>query len=258
VAGPFSQIERRRRQLVKRWGKRLFRRVDGFLARQSLVPNDPLLDPALFPWLDVLRERSEEIGKELERLLERRESLPNFQDISPDQRRISPDDKWRSFVFYGFGVRSEQNCRLCPVTAEVLDGVPGIENAFFSILAPGKFVPSHKGVTKGMIRVHLGLEIPEESERCTMTIDGIRCTWRRGDVLVFDDTHPHQVSNDTSEQRSVLLLDFQRPMTRRGRLVVVLLRFLLKRSAYFKDARRNQQAFEKRYRELFLRGRAVG
>jgi beta-hydroxylase len=247
-----TRIERlrlRRRRLVKRTGKRLFRRIDAWLGRQSLVPTDPVLDASLFPWAGELRRSWRVVRGELDALLRHRNELPNFQELSPDQYKISPDDLWKTFVFTGFGERSEQARRVCPETTRLLEGVPRLQTAFFSILAPGKHVPLHKGVTRGMVRCHLGLKIPAQAERCSMTVGGRRCTWKEGETLFFDDTYPHEVTNDTPEERVVLLFDFERPMTRRGRLVAQLLMVLLRRTAYFKDAQRNQQAWEKRFRE---------
>jgi aspartyl/asparaginyl beta-hydroxylase (cupin superfamily) len=251
-----DKLRLRRRHIVKRIGKRLFRRIDLWLGQQSLVPTDPVIDASYFPWVEELRRNWTSVRAELDALLRHRDELPCFQEISPDQSKISPDHLWRTFVFSGFGERSEQSRRLCPETARLLEGVPRLETAFFSILAPGKHVPRHKGVTRGMVRCHLGLKIPSEPERCTMTVGDVRCVWREGEVLFFDDTYPHEVSNDTSEERAVLLFDFERPMRLRGRLVARLLMGLLRRTAYFKDAQRNQNAWEKRFRERVLESRA--
>ena len=94
----------------------------------------------------------QEMASELDVLLQRRSSLPLFQEISPDQKRISPDDLWRTVVLWGFGDRSELICDLCPKTAAGLSKVPGLNSAFFSILAPGKHIPRHRGITKGRPR----------------------------------------------------------------------------------------------------------
>jgi ornithine lipid ester-linked acyl 2-hydroxylase len=236
-----------RRKYVKRYGKRAFRRIDHYLAQQSLVPDQPVLDARLFPWMADLEANWQVIRAELDALLLHREKLPRFQDISPDQKYISPDDKWKIFVFYGFSYRSERNCQLCPATAALLERVPNVQNAFFSILAPGKQVPSHRGITKGLIRCHLGLKVPVDREHCVMEVGGVRCTWREGEVLVFDDLYPHEVHNDTPEERVVLLLDFPRPMTRRGILVRYLLMQLMRRTAYVRDAVRNERHWEEHF-----------
>ena len=219
-----------------------------YLGNQSLIPNDPLLNPALFPWAEPFRKQWPLIRRELDALLERRSELPRFQDISPDQARISPDDLWRTFMFSGFGHRFELARELCPETSRLLDDVPRLENAFFSILAPGKHIPSHRGVTKGLVRCHLGLEVPEAAERCVMRVGDTHCSWHEGEFVFFDDTYPHEVWNRTREERAVLLFDFERPMTRRGQRVSRALLGGLRRSAYFKDGVRNQAAWERRYR----------
>jgi aspartyl/asparaginyl beta-hydroxylase (cupin superfamily) len=251
-----------RRDLVKRNGKRIFKSIDRYFARQSLVPNEPVLDTALFPWTMEFERNWQGVRTEVMAMLQRREKLPFFQDISPDQMRISPDDKWRTFFLYGFGHRSEQNCRLCPQTASLLDKVPGIETAFFSILAPGKVIPSHCGVTKSLIRCHLGIVIPPNPDRCFMDVGDVRCTWEEGRMLLFDDTYPHSVSNATDQERVVLLFDFPRPLTLPGRLARRVMFWVFRRTAYVKDALRNEARWERRqtlspYREARLPGRAV-
>lgn len=250
-------------QFTRKLGKKLFRGVlFDYIAKQSLVPTTPVLDAGHFPWADEFRARWPKMRAELEQQLENRSSIPRFQDISPDQYKISPDDQWRTFVFYGFGHRSELACELCPETAAALAMVPKLESAFFSILAPGKHVPRHRGVTKGMVRCHLGLKVPEDGDHCFMNLqdsDGttVRCEWKEGEVLFFDDTFKHEVWNDTDEERVVLLFDFERPMSWAGQMTSRTMMLALRQTAYFKDALRNHQEWERRYREQHLQGSAT-
>ncbi len=250
---PPSAPKPRSYKIVRKYGKKLFRGVlFDFLARESRVPTDAVLGAEHFPWADEFRARWPKMRAELEQQLENRASIPRFQDISPDQYKISPDDQWRTFVFCGFGHKSELASELCPETAAALALVPKLESAFFSILAPGKHVPRHHGVTKGMVRCHLGLKVPEDSDHCFMNLDSEsgteRCEWKEGDVLFFDDTYKHEVWNDTDEERVVLLFDFERPMSLAGRLVSRLMMLALRQTAYFKDALRNHREWERRYR----------
>lgn len=242
-----ARLRERRRAFVKQHGKRVLFGLTEYLGRQSRIPNDPVLDADLFPWAAPLRTHWRKIRAELDALLERRDELPRFQDISPDQNRISPDDLWRTFVFCGFGRRFALSRLLCPETSRLLDEVPRLENAFFSILAPGKRVPSHRGVTKGMVRCHLGLKVPARAEHCAMQVGDAHFSWREGELVFFDDTYPHAVQNDTDQERAVLLFDFERPMTLRGRVLSRALLTGLRRTAYFKDGMRNQEAWERRY-----------
>src|SRR5512132_2380343 len=212
-AGTVEMLKEKRRKYVRRLGKPVLRAIDGYVGRHSLVPNAPVLDSALFPWVSTLEEKWRDIRDEVDRVLCYRDSIPRFQDASRDQYKISPDDKWRTFVLYGFGFKSELNCRLCPKTTAILEAVPALRTAFFSLLGPGKHVPRHKGVTKGMLRCHLGLIVPQRREDCWMEVGGVRCVWEEGRVFVFDDFYPHEVWNNTDEERVVLLIDVERPMT---------------------------------------------
>lgn len=244
----------RRRKVIKKLGKKLLRGVVfDYLAKRSLVPNDAVIANEHFDWADEFASRWPAMRAELEKQLANRAALPNFQDISPDQYRISPDSMWKTFVFVGFGERSDLNCGLCPETARALAAVPRLETAFFSILAPGKQVPKHRGITKGMVRAHLGLRVPRDAENCWMDCGDERIVWREGELVFFDDTYPHAVSNNTDEERAVLLLDFERPMTRGGQHVSRLMMWVLRRTAYFKDAQRNQREWEERYRAHLAR-----
>jgi hypothetical protein len=38
-------------------GKPVLRAIDGYVGRHSLVPNAPVLDSTLFPWVSMLEEK---------------------------------------------------------------------------------------------------------------------------------------------------------------------------------------------------------
>ena len=242
----------RRRRLVRRYGKRAFKRINRYLAAQSLVPDQAVFSRDLFPWVRAFELNWQTIRGELERILHYREDLPRLYEVSPENTRISADDKWKSFVLQGFGYRSQHNCALCPETARLLATVPGLETAFFSILAPGAHIPAHKGLAKGLLRCHLGLMVPKDNERCILYLDGTPHNWHEGRVLLFDDTHRHEVHNTTDEDRVVLLFDFERPMTLRGRLTNRILLALMRRSAYVQDSVQHYSDWEERFRERFF------
>ncbi len=232
--------------LIKRIGKTTTRRIDQFIARRSLVGDPAIFDNANFPWVAELEANWRQIRRELDGVLEYRDQLPLIQDIQPDQNKIAPDDRWRTLVLYGYGFRSGRNCAACPETTRLIEQIPGMTSAWFSILAPGKHVPRHAGVTKGLIRCHLGLKVPAERERCRMQVADETFAWEEGHCVLFDDSRKHEVWNDTDEERVVLILDFERPMTWSARIAGRTLRRALELSPYVRDARRNQLAWEKR------------
>ena len=231
--------------LVKRVGKRIVRRVDRFLAAQSRIGNPEIFDESLFPWVARLEASWPEIRAELDHLLLQRERLPRIADIQPDQARINPDARWKTFWFSGFGYRSERNRALCPATARALDRIPGVELALFSILGPGLRIPRHAGVTKGLVRCHLALKVPRDFERAAMQVGSRRFHWEEGRAVVFDDTFRHEVWNESDEERAVLLVDTRRPMRLAGRIVFAIVYALLRLSPFVRDGRRNQERWER-------------
>ena len=134
------------RSLLYRVGKRWRPAFDRVMANCSKAPDQPVLDPADFPWTARLEAGWARIRAEaLAALADLNAAAPPLRDISPDHRRIAEPDRWRSYFLWGYGYRMEANCRDCPETVALLEGVPGLNSAFFSILKPGAHIPRHRG-----------------------------------------------------------------------------------------------------------------
>lgn len=224
----------------------LIKRIERVLVRYSLVGDQPFFESNQFPWVAILESNWQTIRAELETVLEKPEQVPNFQDISPDQKNITTDDRWKSFFLYGYGYRMDGNCARCPATTRIVESIPGMFTAFFSILAPGKHIPLHRGPYKGVLRCHLALIVPRDRKHCWIEVGGQTAYWEPGRCLVFDDTYKHQVGNDTEELRVVLFLDVVRPLRFPGSLLNRIVLRLIRWSPFIQDARRNQQAWERR------------
>jgi beta-hydroxylase len=107
-------------------------------------------------------------------------------------------------------------------------------------------------VTRALVRCHLGLVVPREGT-CEMDVDGRRVRWREGEAFVFDDSRPHEVWNDTDEERVVLLLDVRRPMRWSGRWLYAFLRAVLRRTHFVREAIDAQQTWEREVADRFPR-----
>ncbi len=223
--------------IAVRFGRRIRDPVNGWLARQSLIGDDPFVDAAELPGLVELGRQWQTIRDELLPLLAERDKIPAFGDISPDHRRIATDEKWKSFFLEGYGFRSDENCARCPRTMALLRQVPGVVVAFFSIMEPGTQVPPHRGVTKAWYNCHLGLIVPNGN--VGIEIAGRPVGWREGEWLVFDETNRHRVWNETDEARVVLFLQVRRPMRWRGRLAARALFQMIRHSSFVQDVRRS-------------------
>ena len=221
------------------------------IAPFSTVGNPPVFPNSKFPWTFLLEENYPAIRKELDQILMYNELLPNLQDIQSEQKSITTDNKWKTFFFYGFGIRSEQNCALCPNTAATLEQIPGLLTAFFSILHPKKHIPAHKGLFKGIIRTHLGLIIPGKKGECRMQLHDQTLHWEEGKAVVFDDTYRHEVWNDSNDIRVVLLIDtirpFKKPFSSLNRGIINL----ITGSSHVQEAAGHHREWESKFNKLF-------
>src|SRR5919108_9171 len=161
---------------------RAFMRIVAFAERLNLaysrVGNPCVYDNAVFPWAAEIEREWTTIRAELDRVLLRKDDLPGFHEIAGDVATITQDRGWKTFFLTGYGFRSERNIRQCPQTWRVLQNIPGLITAMFSILEPGKHVPAHRGPYNGVLRLHLGLIVPEPSEKVAIRVADRVCHWQ--------------------------------------------------------------------------------
>lgn len=169
-------------------------------------------DPQEFLWVAPVEAEWKVIRQELDSLLVRKEEIPNFQDISEPQKTLTEGEEWKTFWFCAYGLKAEENCARCPETVRILQKIPGMKSAMFSILAPKKHIPEHRGMWKGVLRYHLGLIVPGPKGSSRIRVGKDMGFWEEGKSLVFDDSHPHEVWNDNDSQRVVLFVDVMRPV----------------------------------------------
>jgi beta-hydroxylase len=231
---------------LKHLGHKAIHALDSFYGGFSKVGDKPVHDPSTFPWARRLEDNWTVMRDELDDILQHREALPSFHDIAEDASTISQDDDWKTFFLYGYGEKAEENCARCPRTTELIEQVPGMTTAFFSILSPGKHIPPHRGPYKGVLRYHLGLKVPEPAEQCRIRVDDEVVHWEEGDSMVFDDTYNHEVWNETDGERAILFLDVKRPMRQPAAALNDLLLGLLRYTPVVQNARENQKQWSKR------------
>jgi ornithine lipid ester-linked acyl 2-hydroxylase len=239
-------------------GERILWRIEKLIGRGSLVGEATFFEADDFAWTRRIEHGWPQIRNELDRVLEDRELLPNFQDISIDQASITNDDKWKTYFLYGYGFRSQANCARCPETARLCAEIPGMKTAFFSILSAGKHIDAHRGPYKGVLRYHLGLMIPEPADGCGIRVgDDVR-HWSEGGSLIFDDTYDHEAWNGTDDVRVVLFVDFVRPLRFPASLVNRLVLAAIAWSPFVGDAKRRQNDWEQRFESLKARREPAG
>ena len=237
--------------LIYKIGAKLLRYFENLIPSYSLIGDTAFFEPHHFEWVEEIDVNWRLIRKELDELLKYRDDLPNFQDISPDQANYtSPDDLWKTFFMYGYGIKAEKNCQRCPETTRLIEKIPGMKTAFFSILMPGKHIPEHRGPYKGVIRYLLALKVPEPKEKCRIRVGNETRHWEEGKSMIFDDSFPHEAWNETDGVRAVLFLDVMRPMRFPLSFLNELMMKLIAVSPYVQDANVNQKYWEDHLEKL--------
>lgn len=235
------------RKLILKFGRKSRRTFNRLMVGSSEVGDPEVFSKAVFPWIRTLEANLSVIQGELAAVMADGDALPGVEEISPDHSRIARERRWRSFFLHAYGYRSGPACALCPRTAALVDAIPDLETAFFSVLRPGAHLPRHRGVTKALITCHLPLMVPDDAANCWIEVNGKRHHWKVGETFVFDDTCIHEVRNDTDQLRVVLLIHVRRPLRFPGSIAGATFLAAVKRSPFIKDGVRNQQDFERSY-----------
>ncbi|MBI4367438.1 MAG: aspartyl/asparaginyl beta-hydroxylase domain-containing protein [Deltaproteobacteria bacterium] len=226
-------------------------RVVAFVERLNLtcskLGNPPIYDNAVFPWTKEIERDWRAIRAELDRVLVRQQELPGFHEISFDVATISQDRGWKTFLLAGYGFKSDANIKLCPQTWAACQKIPGLITVMYSILEPGKHLPPHRGPYNGVLRLHLGLIVPEPHEQLGIRVEKKVYRWKEGRAVIFDDAYEHEAWNRTQHTREVLFVDFRKPL----RFPVNFLNWLLLRLAVFtpfiREGTDNHKAWEKKF-----------
>lgn len=134
---------------------------------------------------------------------------------------------WKKFYLSWYGPAHPSARRLCPSTVAIVEQVPGIRAAMFSLLPPGAELSLHADPLACSLRYHLGLATPN-SAACHIVVDGHVLAWKDGEDFVFDETYPHHAVNGAHTHRLILMCDVERPMRLPGRVVNFFYSFVAK------------------------------
>jgi aspartyl/asparaginyl beta-hydroxylase (cupin superfamily) len=232
---------------------RLFMLIVGFAEwlnlSHSKVGNPPIYDRSVFPWTQLVEQDWRAIRTELDAILFRKDDLPGFHELATDVSTISQDRGWKTFLLCGYGFRSQANIDQCPRTWAACQNIPGLITVMFSILEPGKHLPPQRGPYNGVLRLHLGLIVPEPRERLGIRVDHETYRWREGEAVVFDDAYEHEAWNKTDQTRVVLFIDFRKPLRFPANLINRILLSLAVFTPFIREGMENQKAWEKRFYE---------
>jgi beta-hydroxylase len=168
-----------------------------------------VFDSKIVPGLEKIRESYPVIRSEAKAML----------DAGVFQRRPTVDEPgyntfekggWRLYSLKWYAKECRRSAvELCPQTCALVDSVPAIRAAMFTVLPPGARLGRHHDPIASSLRYHLGLVTPN-SEKCALTLDGVQYAWRDGEELLFDQTYLHSAVNQTDVVRVILFCDVEK------------------------------------------------
>ena len=195
--------------------------INLFMYLFSAIPNTVYINLEQFPELQVLRDNWLIIKKEAEKLYQ--EGYIAASDHYDDAGFNSFFRRgWKRFYlkWYDQALPSAKN--LCPETLKLIENIPSINAAMFTLLPSGSKLVRHRDPYAGSLRYHLGIMTPN-SEKCYINVDGESYFWRDGEVIMFDETFIHYAENATNQDRIIFFCDIARPM--RNRLATAINRW---------------------------------
>jgi beta-hydroxylase len=174
-----------------------------------------IINPADFPELQPLQQNWQIIRDEAINLYKHQ----YFEKTKQEGAQSSYDLGFRTFFKYGwskfyltwYGHTHESAQKLCPKTVELVNKIPTINGAMFSLLPVGSQLTRHLDPVACSLRLHMGLLTPNK-DSCYINVDGQNYSWRDGELFMFDETFLHFAKNDSDQYRLILMCDVERPM----------------------------------------------
>jgi len=162
-----------------------------------------------YPPLLAIDQNFETISKELQALLPKRESIRLVHE-TVTSHPVVPGWRVLSVCFRNLN-QYLPNRQLFPGTVAVLDDIPDMVDAWFSIIEPRKSIPAHRGMYRGLLRYHTAFKVPTDNPP-RLRVKDEYYTWKEGESVMFDDRHEHEVYNESDDYRAVLIVDILRPL----------------------------------------------
>lgn len=133
--------------------------------------------------------------------------------IGSDIRRENGKTKaWRVINIKAGDEYSAVAHKYFPSLVRILRGCPQIGTCAVSVLQDGVHIPIHVGYYKGIMRYMIPIVVPKDRENVFLCVNELKYCWTEGVGILWDDTYPHKVYNNTDEIRVVIYMDVVRPL----------------------------------------------
>lgn len=167
--------------------------------------SQPWYDPADFAWAKYLERHSATIKEEL------LDVLGQGAELRPHQS-LAYLGGWKSLQLVWAGNKVPANAARFPKTFDIIgrSGVPvAPRSVLFAKQAGHSGIKPHSDGLNFILTYHLGLVVPRD--KCWMRIADEKRKWEDGKGMLFDTSFEHETSNDSPDDRYVLIIDVWHP-----------------------------------------------
>lgn len=182
------------------------------------LPQRAFYERAEFDWVAPMEAMTDAIVAELQAVrAQEADFAPYVQTAANRPAPNNPlrnDPSWGALYFWQGGAPDADNARRCPAVMDALALAPmpviagRSPMALWSLLKPGTHIRPHHGLLNTRLICHLPLLTPDD---CALRVGAETRSWRRGEMLIFDDSIEHEAWNRSTDTRVVLLFEVWRP-----------------------------------------------
>lgn len=195
--------------------------------------NKALLLESDIPFYDIFKDNRLVFLNEYLNVIKSKKinDIKNFYQVKRD---LNQDDKWKAEPIILFNYLFKENAEKCPQTFALISKIPGCCAAMFSVLEPGKYIPQHKGIYKGVYRCLFTLKVDENAD-CWIRINETKIDFKEGELIIFDETAKHEVVNASTGNRVALYLDLYRNLPFPLNVYNKIIYFIIRRSPFVQN-----------------------
>jgi hypothetical protein len=182
------------------------------------LPQRAVYERAEFDWVPAVEAMTGAIVDELAAVRAQDGDFAPYVQTDPNRptpnNPLHDDPSWGALYFWQRGAPVEANADRCPAVMAALAHAPmpviagRSPIAMWSLLKPGTHIQPHHGLLNTRLICHLPLLTPEG---CALRVGAETRPWRRGEMLLFDDSVEHEAWNRSDQTRVVLLFEVWRP-----------------------------------------------
>lgn len=205
--------------------------------------NKPILFREDIPFHDILIDNHKVFLEDYLNIA-RQKKINDIKDFYKIKKDFNEDDKWRAEPLILYNYLFKENAERCKNTIDIVSKIPGCHAAMFSILEPGKYIPSHTGIYKGIYRCLYTLQLSEENANCWIRIQSEKIYFKEGEFVMFDETAEHELHNASSKPRIALYLDIYRKLPFPLDLYNKLIYFIIRRSPFVQNILKSYKQLE--------------